>query len=174
MILPGGAKKSVNNFLISGFLIVTVLVLRKVTDGKNIFRAIMIGLSIFLIYNVALGSYNGGEILWLYIFPLICFFLFGIFEGFIWISLLMISVFIMFFFPDLINSFNSTVGFKIRFIISITIVTIVACLLESLRLYFYKLLETQKTELEIALQNIKTLTLANKFYLIVNDLFLFE
>lgn len=152
-----GIQKSWADLSVAGFLIVTVMVLRKFQNGKYAYRIGMAGISLLLLYNVTLDSYQGGDILWFYIYPFIPFFLFGVFEGFLWVICMMIPTFIIILFPELTNSFVFATEFKLRLIISLTIISFTAWLLESLRSNFFTQIKNQKTQLEIALNSIKTL-----------------
>jgi len=84
-------------------------------------------------------------------------FLFGVFEGFLWVAVMMILTFIIILFPELTNSFTFPPEFKLRLLISLTIISFTAWLLESLRYNFFMQVQNQKTKLEAALDNIKTL-----------------
>ena len=145
-------------FAIAGLLSAVVLTARTMQDGRNAYRIALAGLSLFLLYIVSLGLSNRGDILWLYIYPLVSFFIFGIVEGLIWITGVMIPLFIILLFPSLTNAFVFSSDFILRFFVSILVVTFVAGLFESLRLHFYRKLKKQKIELEIALENVKTLS----------------
>ena len=154
----GWLKSSWANFAIAGLLSVIVLIARKAKDGRNAYRVGIAGISLFLLYVLALGLAGRGDVLWFYIYPLISFFIFGIVEGVVWIIIIMIPAFIIILFPSLTNAFIFAPDFILRFIVSIVIISFVAGLLESLRLYFYRELKKQKIELEIALANVKTLS----------------
>lgn len=156
--MDGWLKSSWANFAITGLLSAIVLIARKAKDGRNAYRVGLAGISIFLLYVLALGLADRGDVLWFFIYPLVSFFIFGIVEGIIWIIMIMIPAFIIILFPSFTNAFVFSSDFILRFIVSIVIITFVAGLLESLRLYFYKELKKQKIELEIALQNVKTLS----------------
>lgn len=156
--MAGSLNSSWYTFSMAGLLSVIMLIARKAQDGRNTYRVRMAGLSLFLLYLIAFGTDARGDILWFFIYPLISFFIFGLGEGIFWITMTMIPVFIIMLFPSLTNAFVFPSDFILRFIVSIVIITFVAGLLESLRLYFYSQLEKQKIELEIALGNVKTLS----------------
>jgi hypothetical protein len=126
-------------------------------NGQVAYRTLMAGFSFILFYNVAIGLYQGSDVLWLYVYPLVAFFMFGIVEGFVWIIALMGLTFITILFPDLLNSHPFSPAYKVRLILSLAVVTLVACLLESLRAHFFEQLRRQKIKLENALQDIKAL-----------------
>jgi hypothetical protein len=70
---------------------------------------------------------------------------------------MMIPAFLIILFPETINSFAFHPEFRLRLIISLTMVSFTGWLLESLRHNFFIQIQNQKRELEAALENIKTL-----------------
>lgn len=152
-----GLQKSWADLSVAGFLIVTVLVLRRSQNGRYAYRIGAAGISVLFMYNITLELYQGGDILWFYIYPFFVFFLFGTFEGFLWVIFMMIPTFIIILFPELSNSFAFHPEFRLRLIISLIIVSFTAWLLESLRNNFFIQIQNQKNKLETALNNIKTL-----------------
>ena len=152
-----GLQKSWADLCVAGFLIVTVLVLRRSQNGRYAYRIGVASISVLLLYNITLDLYQGGDILWFYIYPFFAFFLFGIFEGFLWVVFMMILTFIIILFPQLSNSFAFHPEFRLRLIVSLTIVSFTAWLFESLRNKFFIQIQNQKNKLETALNNIRTL-----------------
>jgi len=142
---------------VAGFLILTVMVLRRSQNGKYAYRIGVASISVLLLYNITLDLYQGGDVLWFYIYPFFAFFLFGVFEGLIWVVFIMIPTFIIILFPEIINSFAFHPDFRLRLIISLTIVSFTGWLLESLRHNFFIQIQNQKRKIETALENIKTL-----------------
>lgn len=153
----GGIENSVPDLLAAGLFIATLWFLRTDVDGRVAYRTLMAGFSFLLFFNVAVGLYQGSDILWLYIYPLVSFFLFGIVEGFVWNGLFLGPVFVVILFPGLLNSYPFPSEYQVRLVLSLSVVTLMAWLLESLRAYFYEQLQEQKLALESALRDIKTL-----------------
>lgn len=158
LFLGGEIKQIWPDLLAAGLLIAVVLILRKTQNSKIIYRIAMTGISGLFFYNVVLGLYKGGDILWLYTYPLIVFFLFGIVEGLFWIIAMIVPVSVIVLFPGLTNAFVFPDVFKTRFIFSIIIVIFMSWLFESLRSHFFKQLTEQKLKLEAALEDVKTLS----------------
>jgi hypothetical protein len=156
-LLQDDFLKSWAELSVAIFLIVTVLILRRSQNGRYAYRIGVASISVLLLYNITLDSYQGGDILWFYIYPFFVFFLFGVFEGFVWVLFMMIPAFLIILFPETINSFAFHPEFRLRLIISLTMVSFTGWLLESLRHNFFIQIQNQKRELEAALENIKTL-----------------
>lgn len=88
----------------------------------------------FLLYLMILGAEQNSMILWMYLFPLIVFYLFGQKEGVIW-ALLMVGIVVMFFFGpfDVEAAKGYSSFFVIRFIIIFLIISAVTCSYERFR-----------------------------------------
>ncbi len=152
-----GFQRSWPDLLASGLLFIMIIILRIARDSKAAFRVGMMGMTILLLYNIYLGLYNGGDIVWFYMYPLVVFFIFGIYEGFIWNFLTMGMVFFFIFFPDLTSTYNFSPEFKFRLMISLVMISFMAGLLESLRNKFYTQLQEKNSALETAMDNIRKL-----------------
>lgn len=152
-----GIENSMADLLTAGLFIATLIFLRTDVHGRIAYRTAMAGFTFLLFYNVALGLYQGSDILWLYIYPLVAFFLFGVKEGFLWNGLLLGPVFLVVLFPGPLKSYAFSAEYKVRLILSLTVITVVAWLLESLRAYFYEQVQAQKVELQEAANNIRVL-----------------
>ena len=66
-------------------------------------------------------------------------------------------VFLVVLFPEPLKSYAFSAEYKVRLILSLTVITVVAWLLESLRAYFYEQVQAQKVELEKAANDIRVL-----------------
>lgn len=152
-----GIENSMADLLTAALFVATLLFLRTDVDGRIAYRTAMAGFTFLLFFNVALGLYQGSDILWLYIYPLVAFFLFGVREGFLWNGLLLGPVFMVVLFPAPLKSYAFSAEYQVRLILSLTMITLVAWLLESLRVYFYEQVQAQKIELEKAADDIKFL-----------------
>lgn len=88
---------------------------------QNIFRSFLFLFLIYLIYTV--GYQNElSKIHWSYIFPLIIFFSLGKKEAYLWAVLFIISMIFILFRPSAENpSVDYTAGFKIRYLLSISL-----------------------------------------------------
>lgn len=154
----GSLETSWADLLMAAFLAVFILRLRKTVDGGNLYRTGMFALSAILLYNIVIGLYEGTDVLWFYVYPLIVFYLFGIREGLLWTAPMLMPVFVILFFPDLVKGHHFSQEFNIRFVISMLIITFVSGFLESLRQHYYEQLQQQKDELTRALEEVKMLS----------------
>ena len=152
-----GIENSMADLLTAALFIATLLFLRTDVDGRIAYRTAMAGFTFLLFYNVAIGLYQGSDILWLYIYPLVAFFMFGGKEGFLWNGMLLGPVFLVILYPDPLKSYAFSAEYKVRLILSLSVITVVAWLLESLRAYFYEQMQEQKVELEKAADDIRVL-----------------
>lgn len=157
LVIGEGIENSMADLLTAGLFIATLLFLRKDVDGRVAYRTAMAGFSFLLFFNVAVGLYQGSDILWLYIYPLVAFFMFGLREGLLWNGLLLGPVFLVVLFPAPLKSYVFSAEYQVRLILSLTMITAVAWLLESLRVYFYDRVQAQKAELEKAADDIRFL-----------------
>jgi len=153
----GAIQNSLPDLFIGLSLIITVMFLKNSVDGKLAYRIFAASITSLFIYNITLNLYGGGDIVWFYIYPFFTFFILGVFEGLFWVVFTMAAAFIIILFPELTHSFKYPIEIKIRLLISLTIISFVAWLLESLRINFYTQLMKQRNELKKALDEIKTL-----------------
>lgn len=156
-ISSGGIDNSWVDILAAIFLVIIVLILRKSKNGKVVYRSTMVAVSCLLLYNILIGLYDGGDILWFYMYPFIVFILFGFKEGFLWNFSIMVLVFIILLFPDYTNSYHFSPEFKFRLILSLLMISFMAGLIETLRSKFYNQIRQKNIELQAALNNIKSL-----------------
>lgn len=92
---------------------------------------------LLLSYLLQFGGAGGSKVLWIYTFPLICFFLFGKHEGGIWSILSVVIITFLLFKPDwLFEIYGYHHEFKIRLLASYITVTGIAFWLEHLRHHY--------------------------------------
>lgn len=137
--------------------IVCIAILSKVRNGIWIYRIVLLGLSVVLLYNAITGPSGESSVLWLYIYPLTSFYILGIYEGFLLFAVTFLISCASIFFPAQLHSYAYPMDLRIRFLISMSIVTILSFSLEFLRNYFYTQLESQREQLKKALDKVRTL-----------------
>ena len=144
---------------IIGFAIVVgltlLLALRYVRNVLPLFRVGVIFIVSLLSIQIAVGGGEGVVFLWLYFHPIAAFFLFGNQEGLWWVLLSWLSSLLLLVFN--MGSYSYELAVSLRFMVTYTLVTILAYGLESSRVQYYNQLLTEKAALETALQQVKTL-----------------
>ncbi len=87
------------DYLLVLILIIFILLLRYLKNGKPVYRIATMLLAVILFYWVSTGAAQGYASIWVIIFPLFSFFLLGKKEGFIWTILCAGMVIILFINP---------------------------------------------------------------------------
>ncbi len=146
-----------NFALASCFLVIAILIKNKVR-GISLYRFGTALLAFLLSYNAGFGPYGESEALWLLVFPLVAFYLFGNREGLIWITLVIFPSALFIFFPYFFNTYIYPIEFRIALSIAIFFSIVLSYLLESLRAHFNFQLEKQNIELIHALGEVKKLS----------------
>lgn len=132
-----------------------LLALRYVKDVLPFFRVGVLFILALLSFEMAVGGGEGTVFLWLYFHPVAAFFLFGIQEGLFWVALSWFLSIIFLLFN--VGPYAYDFAVSIRFLVTYTLVSILAYGLESSRAQYYEQLLTEKVTLEAALQQVKTL-----------------
>lgn len=117
-----------------------------------------LGFSLTLVilgYQVAVGNGQGVAYVWFYFYPLATFFLFGSWRGLWWVVASWVIAAGLLFFDW--APYQYPFSISIRFIITYTLVSILAYGLESSRYHYYEQLLAEKLAVESALQQLKTL-----------------
>lgn len=156
MMLFGWLHLMKGNYLLFSFILLVAMglsvgwfLLRRIIHGKIVCRINTMLFGLLLVYALVAGGEGGSKSLWLFVFPLVSFFLLGIKEGIIWSSALLLIVGILF-----INPFGSfTVypysnGFKMRFVIIYFSVGVFANCFEYFRHYYRQALENKNKLLQ--------------------------
>jgi two-component system sensor histidine kinase/response regulator len=107
-----------------GFLILGWYFLRKVAAGQMVYRVNITIFSILMLYMFQTGGMDGSMILWMYTYPHLVFFLFGVREGFFWSTAIFILGLVLFWQPlPFIAAYAYGGELKVRFITTYCIVT---------------------------------------------------
>jgi len=107
---------------------------------------------------VGFGPYGESETLWLLVYPLVAFYLFGTTEGLIWIAVVSLPSALFIFFPGPFNANAYSGQFLIALVIAFIFNVVLSYLLESLRARFNLRLKSQNAELMNALADVKKLS----------------
>lgn len=135
--------------------VVNVFALIYLKNLLPLFRSgvlLAIGLLTFEIVN---GHGRGVAFLWFYFHPVAAFFIFGTQEGLFWVFLSWFINLLVLHFNWGLYHYESAVS--IRFMVTYTLVSVLAYGLEASRNRYYTQLLAEKAALEVALQQVKTL-----------------
>ena len=122
-------------------------------------------LTLVVFYSVAIGAGRGSVLFYVFAIPPLYFFFFGKKEGLIWVFILLAGLCILMFAPGIVGGHSYDTGVTWRFLLTLSIVTIITYGLAS---YIYavgnllekknRALTQEKQHLERALKEIKTLS----------------
>lgn len=120
-----------------------------------LFRVGVLAVVGLLTFEIATGNGHGVAFLWFYFHPVAAFFLFGIQEGLFWVLLSwgLSLIFLVF----NVGPYPYDLAISIRFMVTYSLVSILSYGLESSRRRYYTQLLAEKTALEAALQQVRTL-----------------
>lgn len=135
--------------------VLNIVALIYIKNLLPLFRAgvlLTIGL---LTFEIVEGNGHGVAFLWFYFHPVAAFFVFGIQEGLFWVLLTWVIGLLVLNFNLGFYHYESAIS--IRFMVTYTLVSVLAYGLESSRNRYYTQLLAEKAALEAALQQVKTL-----------------
>ncbi|MBU2512742.1 response regulator [bacterium] len=105
----------------------------------------MILLSLYWFYT---GASNGDASIWALAFPVYAFFVLGKREGLIWVVSLYITCLILFVLPqDITYIYTYSLSFKVRFIGTLTLITVITYVFELTRSQFQEQLQSEQKKL---------------------------
>jgi signal transduction histidine kinase/DNA-binding response OmpR family regulator/HPt (histidine-containing phosphotransfer) domain-containing protein len=118
-------------------LILGWFLLRLRPDGLSVYRCNSLIFGWFFLYMLHIGGSDGSKSLWMYVYPLIVFFLFGKREGVYWSGGLLAATAIVFWKPiPGIPAHVYDPDFKFRFITTYTIVSVITLWFETTRSHY--------------------------------------
>lgn len=135
-------------------LLVALISLRYVQNLSRVFRFCII-LMLLVITTELLFGIDDLVFLWMYVFPLILFYIFGRQEGLVWV---IISMLLMSYVFSGVSPANYELAISVRFLSTYAIVAILSFGLEAARERYYDALLAEKEALESALTQVKTLS----------------
>jgi PAS domain S-box-containing protein len=122
--------------------------LRQLKNGRIVYRINAILFGFLIVAMVVIGGEGGSKILWMYIFPLIAFFLLGKIEGLLWTAGLGGLAMIIFWIPlPYVERYPYPSAFISRFLISYAIVTIITYWFEYFRDRYRQRMEAEQQQL---------------------------
>lgn len=148
------------DLMVVAVLSVVIPVLRRSESDLIYYRISLAAVSILFLTNVAFSRTQllGNDILWLYAYPMVVFFLMGRKEGIVWVVFLIAPISLMIQFRPWPSIYDYSPAFRLRFIFSIVLVSLFAWWFEYLRYWFYNRLKEQKRALVAASREIRTLS----------------
>ena len=121
--------------------------LRYHMGARIIYRINAFLFSVLMLYMLFTGGDEGSKILWMYIFPLISFFLLGKTEGLFWCVAVFLFSIVLFWNPlNLSCAYDYSLAFTFRFLITYLIVSIITFWFEYFR-YHYRIDIEHKNQL---------------------------
>ena len=119
--------------------------LRQLKNGRIVYRINAILFGFLIVAMVVIGGEGGSKILWMYIFPLIAFFLLGKIEGLLWTAGLGGLAMIIFWIPlPYVERYPYPSAFISRFLITYAIVTIITYWFEYFRDRYRQRMEAEQ------------------------------
>lgn len=129
-------------------LVIGWILLYRGRSGTMVYRGNVSLFYILLIYVTYLGGEDHSKILWVYISPLITFFLLGRREGLVWITFMWLFLFVYFFTPlSLPGGHVYGTGYAVRFLVSFTVVSVITYFYENFRFRYRVDLEAKNRQL---------------------------
>ena len=133
-----------NDYQLVGFVFITSgcatsswYLLRRLANGRMVYRVNGFIFAALMLYLFQTGGSDGSKILWIYIFPLIVFSMFGKKEGFFWSAAILVAALVIFWRPiPFISAYEYGGEFKIRFITSYCMVSLFTFWFEHTRHHF--------------------------------------
>lgn len=124
------------------------LLLNRFKSSLYIYRINSVLFASLILYMITVGGEDGSKILWMYIYPLIAFFLFGRKEGLFWSAAIFIVAVIMLYNPrNIIEVYPYTSSLKVRFITSYIIVSTITYWFEYFRQRYRVGMEVEQDKL---------------------------
>jgi len=155
------------NLTMLTFQLSMIFILRKLKEGKNLFRITMIMITLILSFWGLKGAIDGYASLFALSFPLLAFFLMGRKEGFLW-TLLLFSIYL----TALINPFNIYFiynypsNFTLRYIVTFIFIVLFSYNYESVRQNYKEAINKEQKKLldekNLLKEVVNSLNLENK------------
>ncbi len=130
-------------------LLIGLVMLFRMENGRIVYRFNMLFFFILALYMVYMGGDGGSKSLWAFVFPLVSFFLLGLKEGSLWSVSAFIFLACLFWNPAGFKGMYSYVfAFKLRFLISFIIISIVTSWFEYFRSHYQQDLKMKNQALK--------------------------
>ncbi|MFH1980922.1 MAG: GGDEF domain-containing protein [Pseudomonadota bacterium] len=129
-------------------LFYSIFSLRGMNSGRVVFTVTVAGVSLLFVFLLFQGGDHGSKMLWMYIFPLVAFFLLGRKGGFHWtLGLFAVFCAVLFIPQSLISVYPYPAAVKIRFLVTFVFVSTMAMIFESVRQHFQLGMECKHVDL---------------------------
>lgn len=117
--------------------------------GSIVYRINTVLFAGLILYMLLIGGDGGSKILWMYIFPLISFFLFGKREGVFWNTLILLVALVLLWNPlGMAIAYSYSNDFIVRFVMTFVIVSTIAYWFEYFRSFYREDLEQKNLDLK--------------------------
>ncbi|MCP4134351.1 MAG: PAS domain S-box protein [bacterium] len=138
----------ISDLIMVGLLTGFILILRRLKNGKNIFRITLFFLELLLLYWVKTGAVEGYASIWIITTPPFIFFLMGRKEGFLWVMSYFIFTLLFFLNPgSFFDSYPYAYNFISRHIATLLVVVFITYHYESVREQYKEGMETEQGRL---------------------------
>ena len=163
--LEGDSLEIIIDLLVIAIVATGAIALKKSHRDALIYRLNLFLLAAILTYSISIGAGEESALYWAFSLPLLFFFFNGKWEGLVWKLLYVLCVGLVIAVPSLFGSHDYGLNTVYRFLITLTIIVMLAFALESARYSAGRLLEeknqtllSEKERLERALKDVKTLS----------------
>lgn len=147
-LLKGSLQLGLVSLGVAMSLGVARILLRRARSGLIIYRVNAFLFGGMLLYMVAIGGSHGSKALWMFVFPLIAFFLLGAREGALWNAALYLAAMLLFWvLPGHLPVYAYDREFILRFSLVYWIVTAVGYWFEFLRQHYQRGMESEREQL---------------------------
>lgn len=164
-IVERNALEILTDGLTAVVLITCYVAIKRTRADLLVYRCILALLSLIFLYNVAIGADGGTILYWLFPFPMVFVFFLGKRQGAAFSGVFFVALCLLVLNPFSFAVHAYDINTELRFLISLLLVAIIACVLEASREKYERLLveknatlHTEKQRLEQALGEIKTLS----------------
>jgi len=136
-LADGDYGEGIFDLLTGAGLILSLVCLLFMVKGQQLYRFNGFLLGSLFLFLLVKGGPQGSRVLWLYIYPLVAFFMLGKKEGFLWSVGLIVLSFILLHIPGTVLAvYSYRPQFEIRFIVSYLLVVALTYIYESARQSF--------------------------------------
>jgi two-component system sensor histidine kinase/response regulator len=142
-----------------------VVFLRFLKKGLIVYRVLTVLFGILVVYNMYLGGVHGERIVWMYIFPLVVFFMLGKKEGLLWAMAIYSLCLFFLLTPSVFGSFPYETKFSVRFLVSFLVIATMTYIYESARRKYQVKLQEETARLAEAKKSAEAANIAKSQFL---------
>jgi two-component system sensor histidine kinase/response regulator len=163
--LKGHYGEGVFDLLVALGLTGCAVFLRFLKKGLIIYRVVTVLFGILVSYNMYLGGVHGERIVWMYIFPLVVFFMLGKKEGLLWAMAIYSLCLFFLLTPSVFGSFPYETKFSVRFLVSFLVIATMTYIYESARQKYQVKLQEETARLAEAKKSAEAANIAKSQFL---------